>query len=529
MKSNSILGGALLLTGANFLLRLISIAFNVFLAGRIGADGLGLLQLISTVGVFAGMVGSSGVRVAAMCLCAEEFGKRCLGGVRKAVNVCLRYGLLISTLAALALFFSADTVAGSLLGDVRAGLSLRVMGLLLPFVCLSGIMAGYYTACGRIRQLVAIQLVERLVSLLLTALLLLFWAKDDLSRSCCAIVLGSSLGAACDFLFLAAMFRRDLGKVKPEGGTESMNGRLLRLCVPIALNDYLRAGLNTAEQLLIPFGLAKYAGSATEAMAGYGTIHAMVFPILMFPAAILYSVSDLLVPELSRSRAMRRNMRICDLSGKCLRVTMLFSCAVAGFFFCCAEPLGLLVYDSAAAGAYLKLFAPMVIMLYLDAITDGMLKGMAEQVSCVRYNTLTSLLDVAFLFVLLPRWGISGYVFSFAVTHAVNLVLSVRRLLKVTGHRLSLPRLSMPLWCLLPALLLALLLPENASAWSTLWQRGGVFFLLYFPLCLLSGALGADDRLWLRSVFRREKQRKSTHRKTSDPGRAFKNHFERVN
>lgn len=35
-------------------------------------------------------------------------------------------------------------------------------------------------------------------------------------------------------------------------------------------------------------------------MAGYGTIHGMVFPILMFPAAILYSVSDLLVPELSR-------------------------------------------------------------------------------------------------------------------------------------------------------------------------------------------------------------------------------------
>ncbi len=33
-------------------------------------------------------------------------------------------------------------------------------------------------------------------------------------------------------------------------------------------------------------------------MAAYGTIHAMVFPILMFPAAIIFSLSELLIPEL---------------------------------------------------------------------------------------------------------------------------------------------------------------------------------------------------------------------------------------
>lgn len=33
-------------------------------------------------------------------------------------------------------------------------------------------------------------------------------------------------------------------------------------------------------------------------------------------------------------------------------------------------------------GRYLRIFAPMVLMLYLDAIVDGMLKGLAEQLSC---------------------------------------------------------------------------------------------------------------------------------------------------
>ena len=500
MKQNSIFGGALLLTAVALLMRLVSIAFNVFLADRIGADGLGLLQLISTVGIFAMLVGSSGVRIAAMCLCAEEFGKRCLSGVRCAVNASLRYGLAVSSVTGLLLFLAAKPIAQHLLHDANATLSLAVMGLLLPFSCLCGVMDAYCTACGKLRKLVAIQTSQRLLSLLLTALLLLFWAGSDRSRACCAIIAGSSLGSIFEFLLLYGQYRNDIGKTPLPQNPPKMKPRLLRLCIPIALNDYLRAGLNTAEQLLIPYGLARYAGSAVKAMADYGTVHAMVFPVLMFPAAILYSLSDLLVPELSRSRVMDRQLRICDLTDKCLRLTLLFAGCVSGFLFCCARPLGLLLYGSADAGSYLQLFAPMVLMLYLDAITDGMLKGMAEQVSCVRYNTFTSLLDVVFLFLLLPRWGMGGYVFSFAVTHAINLFLSLRRLLKVTGHRIECRHLFAPLACLLPALAAALL-PRAASPLAELVRRGGTFLLLYLPLCLLSNALSQKDISWLKGIF----------------------------
>ena len=75
--------------------------------------------------------------------------------------------------------------------------------------------------------------------------------------------------------------------------------------------------------------------------------------------------------------------------------------------------------------------------MYLDALVDGMLKGLSEQVANVRYNTITSALDVALLFVLLPRYGLGGYVFTFIAAHLVNFALSLRRLLRVTGLRAS--------------------------------------------------------------------------------------------
>ena len=500
----SILGGALLLTAANLLLRLISIVFQVFVSAQIGAAGLGLLQLISTIGVFAMLVGTSGVRVAAMYLSAEEFGHRRLSGVKEAMRACLRYGLLVSSAAGAVLVALSGFFAAHWLHDIRAASSLRIMGALLPASCLCGIMTGYFTACSRIRQLVVIEIAERLVSMLITVVLLLTWALRDLERACCAITFGSSAGCIFDFLLLYFMYRRDVRHVPPPDRELHMPRRLLRLCVPLALNDYLRAGLNTAEQLLIPYGLARYGGSGEAAMAAYGTIHGMVFPILMFPAAILYSVSDLLVPELSRSRAMRRNLRIVDLTDKCVRMGFLFAAAVSGFLLVTARELGELIYQSADAGLYLLVFAPMVLMLYLDAIVDGMLKGLAEQISCVRYNTVTSVLDVVFLYLLLPRWGIRAYVFTFAVTHAINLFLSLRRLLSVAAHRMRASDFLRPLVSYLLSLLPFVLLPVGAgSPLLTLFLRGGSFLLLLCAVFLLTGALAPRDYRWLQRVFRR--------------------------
>lgn len=500
-KRTSILGGALLLTAANLLMRWISIQFNVYISGQIGAAGLGLLQLISTVGFFAILLGTSGVRVAAMTLAAEEFGHGRPGGVCAAVRIALRLVCILSFLAGAALVLLAKPIAVGLLRDANAALSLRAMGLLLPFGCLCGVMTGYFTAGARIGELVTIEIAERLASVGITVTLLRFWAGTDISRACCAITLGSSLGCVFDFALLYARFRRRMRGIAPQ--SEGIRRRLTRLSVPLALNDYLRAGLNTAEQLLIPFGLSYFAGSTEQAMADYGTIHAMVFPVLMFPAAILYSVSDLLIPELSRSRARGRRRRIIDLTDKCIRMTLLFCAAVSGVMLLGAPQLGELVCRSESAGRYLRVFAPMILMLYLDAIVDGMLKGLTEQLSCVRYNTFTSLLDVILLLLLLPRLGVGGYVLSFALTHGINLWLSLRRLLKVTGHRPRISDFLRPLGAMLPASAAAALLPLGGGVLRALLLRSGAYLLLLTVFVLLFGALRVDDCAWLRRVFLR--------------------------
>ena len=67
---------ALLLTGVNLLLRLIGTSFQVYLSGRIGAAGIGLLQLVMSVGGLAMVAGMAGIRTGSMYLTAEELGRK---------------------------------------------------------------------------------------------------------------------------------------------------------------------------------------------------------------------------------------------------------------------------------------------------------------------------------------------------------------------------------------------------------------------------------------------------------------------
>ena len=487
-RTHSLIQGTLLLTAASLALRGSGMCFQIYLSNRLGAAGVGLLQLIASVGLFAMTVGTAGVRVASMYLAAEEYGARRPGGMRKALLCCLGYGLLASGVGGLALVRAAGWIAVKWIGDPRAASSLRILGWTMPLSCLWSVLSGYLTACSRLRQLVMVEFIDQAISIAATVVLLLGWAGSDLERACASIHLANAFATAVTLLpLLAAALRGWKGKI-PSG--DSMWRRLLRLCLPLAVNDALRSGLSVTEQLIIPRGLKRYEGSGEGAMAAYGVIHGMVFPVLMFPAVLLYSLSDLLVPELARCRGALDQRRVRWLSDRCLRFSLLFAAAVSGLYWCVAEPLGELLYHNSLAGVYLRRFAPLILILYLDAIVDGMHKGLGQQVYCVRVNTLTNLLDVVFLWTLLPRFGVWGFFLTFTFTHALNFFLSIARLMTVAGFTPPLGFVLKTLACAAAAALsvdalLRLSVPPLAAC-----LLSGTGFLAGFALLLLvSGVL----------------------------------------
>ncbi len=492
-KKLPIFYNALLLTGVNLLLRLVSTGFQVYLSGKIGAAGIGLLQLVMSVGGLAMTAGIAGIRTATMYLTAEELGKHHPENVRWVLSGCIRYSLLCSGAVAALICIFAPGIATGWIGESAVEGAVRLFAFFLPVNCLCGVMVGYFTAANRIATLAAVEVGEQVCSMGLTVALLQFWAGGDPVRACAAVVMGSGFSGCFTLLCLLYLRQRENAAV---GKRIPVRRRLLRTAVPLALADDLKSGISTAENLMVPKRLA-LCQKIGNPLAAFGMVCGMVFPVLMFPVAILFGLAELLIPELARCAAAGSQTRIRYLAKRSLRLAMVYGCLFCGILFLLSEELCLWLYDSRDAGVYLRRFALLAPMLYCDAITDAMIKGLGQQTACVRYNILTSVLDVVFLYLLLPVYGMEGYFVSFLVTHLINFALSVRRLLKLTGRLISpLAPFSTALATGL-SISLAGLLPNPIAC-------GAAYILLLGSFLYLFRVVSREDIFWVKGLVHKK-------------------------
>jgi len=493
-KKLPIFYSALLLTLVNLLLRLAGTGFQVYLSRRIGAAGVGLLQLVMSVGGLAMVAGMAGIRTAAMYLTAEELGRNQPGNTRHVLSGCFLYSIVCSGFAAGILFRFAPALAEYWIGDIRTLASLRLFAACIPVTCLCGVMTGYFTAANRIGTLAVVEVAEQILSMAVTLISLTLWAGNHAGRACLCVILGSSAGACLTLLSLTCL--RILEKHRITAPVP-VAGRLLQTAVPLALGDILKSGINTTENLMVPKRLAKNT-SVTEPLADFGRVSGMVFPVLMFPACILFALAELLIPELARCNAAQSRQRISYLVRRSLKIAMLYGFFFSGLMILLADPLCRKLYGNPEAVRYLRLYALLIPMLYCDAITDAMTKGLGQQKACVRYNILSSAMDVGLLFILLPKFGMDGYFASFLITHLINFLLSLGRLMKISGE-------TVPFY--VPTLAAA---AAATALWSASQFRGIpgqvlAYCALLVSLLYLFRVLSREDFLWLQGLLKAKK------------------------
>ena len=123
---------------------------------------------------------------------------------------------------------------------------------------------------------------------------------------------------------------------------------------------------------------------------------------------------------------------------KCLyyfAATVLFSLAVTAFLLLFARQLAVAVYHSEEAGRFIRLLAPLVPVMYLDMVVDGCLKGLGQQLWSMCVNIVESLLGLALILYLLPRYALSAYLAILYITELFNFALSLGRLRRIIPRR----------------------------------------------------------------------------------------------
>ncbi|MEG2204970.1 MAG: polysaccharide biosynthesis C-terminal domain-containing protein, partial [Oscillospiraceae bacterium] len=222
-------------------------------------------------------------------------------------------------------------------------------------------------------------------------------------------------------------------------GAPRLLRRFVRIAAPDALGALIGSSLRTAQGLLIVPCLRRSGADSDSAIASYGVLQGMVLPVLLYPSALLLSLAGLLVPEIAAAHARGQKARISALATRVLRLSAMFAVGVAGLAFGLADEIARAIYGDRSLAAMLRLFAPLLPLMYLDFVVDGMLKGLDQQLRSMSYNMLEASLGLALVCLLIPRYGMMGYVATVFVSRTLNALLSLQRLARVG-------ELSLDLW-----------------------------------------------------------------------------------
>ncbi len=437
VRRTAFLQNAAVLTVTSLLLRTVGIFFRMYLSTRIGAEGMGLYQLIVSVYVLASAFAAAGICTAVTRMVTDAL---CRGDRRTALSA-LRVAVLVSAAVGIlsgGVLAAASTPIGRyLIGDVRAVAALRILTVSLPFMGVTSCLKGYFMARRRVNVTAHAQLLEQAVRIAVIALLLERGYATSIASACAVVMVGDVIAEITSCVHMLFAFRRDRRHLPPAAvtKTERVMPQLMGIALPITATRYLNTALHTVENLLVPSRLGVYVGSRAVALAQFGALKGMAMPLIFFPSSFLSSLATLLIPEISEAAALNKQERVRDAVGRTLHLTLTGSIMVGGVFFLYAMPLARLFYHSDEVGCLLRALAPIIPAMYVESMVDGILKGLGQQVSTLRYSLIDSALRLLLVVTVVPRTGMAGFLFVMTVSNVLVAVLNLQRLLTVTGMR----------------------------------------------------------------------------------------------
>ena len=430
------------MTACSLLLRLCGIAFRILMSRRIGAEGIGLYQLVFSVHMLGSTFAVSGLITAVTRIAAQRLADKDYVGVEQLVRVCTRISLLVGGVSAAILYGGAPQI-GVWIGDTRCVTAISLCGIALPFIGISASLKGYFLAQRQAWPPCLSQMLEQAIRIGGILWMLRTLWDGSLEQACIIIILGDALSetAACFYLWMVYRKDRQKNRICVSHSLQKSSSTTLRpllhIVLPLTAGRYLTTALRTTENILVPARLTLYTRSDALALAQFGAVKGMALPLIFFPSALLMTVSGLLIPELSDAHTFHRQQQVARLVETAVHITLLGAIFIGGWFTLVGRELGILLYDDATVGLLLLILGPLTPIMYLDSVADGMLKGLGQQVHSLWYAVTDSVVRLTLIWWSLPRFGLTGFLFVMLVSNLLTCTLNVGRLLTVSQSRIQ--------------------------------------------------------------------------------------------
>lgn len=424
-----LLKGTLLLTGAGFITKIIGFIYRIFLSQTIGAKGMGIYQLIFPIHTLCFALSVGGIQTAISRFTAARASLKDEQGARDIFVLSGALSTAIALIVSLILYDNASWFAVHILLEERCTSLLKLMAFSIPMGTLHSCVNGYYYAKKKMSIPAASQLLEQCARVGVSYGLFLILTEQGLPITPMLAVAGLVGGELVSMIFSLLVILWDYRKAGyrlrnlRSPGTDMKE--ILAFSFPLTCSRLLVNILHSIESVLIPGHLRLYGLDNGSALSIYGVLTGMALPLILFPSAITNAVSTVLLPSVAEQQAVGNHQAIRRAIFLSAKYCLILGFLSTAFFFFAGDFLGLVLFKNEFAATFIKTLAFICPCLYLSGTLSGILNGLGAANQSFILNTLGLGVRIAFVFFIIPEYGIQGYLWGLIVSELLVTGLSL--------------------------------------------------------------------------------------------------------
>ena len=421
----------MLLAASGMIAKILGAIYRIPLTNLLGAEGIGMYQLVFPVYALMLTISSGGIPTAISRLVSEN---KTIGDGDKVAKIMKSAFVLLFGLGAVSMLimFLISAPLATLQNNYSIRYAYYVVAPAILIVAISAYFKGWFQGNMNMLPTAISQIAEQAFKMIFG----LLFAYLLLPQGVINAVVGALIG-----LIMALLFIANKGKAIPKVSLDLENTKnIVKVSLPIMASGLIFPIVQFVDSLLIVNLLVGRGLARDVAVGQYGILSAPVNTLINMPIVITLAFAVAIVPIISSKRALRDAVSIKDKSALAVKMSFLIGAPCFVAILILAKPLMMILYpslDSSSielAASLLMVSSVSVILLTLSQVFTSLMQALGKTVKPVLILLMTAVTKIVLDIILIMHLGIMGAALSSVIAYFFCVLVGWVTMSKLLGN-----------------------------------------------------------------------------------------------
>lgn len=517
----SFLNGALILSVASILIKVIGAIYRIPLVRLIGGDGMGYYNDAYQIYSLLFVISTAGIPVAIAKLVSESNAIGRINEPKKILRLAIITFSIIGFIGMCVMYFGVDMFI-SLTKTPQSRLSIMAIAPAVFFVSLTSSFKGFFQGYKNMVPTAIYQIIEasaKLLGLVIVVILIHNGYKDNYAVLASGAVLGVTFGAFCSMLFM--LFRFIFGKkekivipqsrIQPNRKTSTIFKSMLAISIPVTFSSAVMSLTSFIDMVLVKNSLIAAGYTADTANFMYGSYTGCTSSLFNLPPTITLTVGVSILPFLSSYFSVNDKKSAFKNMHSSMKVVSLIAMPCTIGMSVMARPILTLLFSSKPeevniAAPTLRILALAIVFVSFVSLTNVFLQSAGKAYIPIITMIIGAVIKIIvnYNLVRIPAININGAPIGSLLCYSSIVIINIIFIYKITKFKMPIISVFIkPLICSIVcsagAYLVYSLLFSQLKISNTISTLCGLFIavIIYFITIFAIKAIDRDDILLL--------------------------------